>query len=112
MDEIQNESNNDPRFLCITKGAEFYAGADRLSILVNCANSPGALYQMIAKISALGINMVKLESIPIPGTNFAYRFFMDLECNLHQEGVLGLLCELEHSCDSFMLLGNYTELIG
>ncbi|HAG13896.1 MAG TPA: bifunctional chorismate mutase/prephenate dehydratase [Ruminococcus sp.] len=112
MDEIQNESNNDTRFLCITKGAEFYAGADRLSILVNCANSPGALYQMIAKISALGINMVKLESIPIPGTNFAYRFFMDLECNLHQEGVLGLLCELEHSCDSFTLLGNYTELIG
>ena len=111
-DEIQNESNNDTRFLCITKGASCYAGADRMSILVNCANSPGALYQMIAKISALGINMVKLESIPIPGTNFSYRFFMDLECNLHQEGVLGLLCELEHSCDSFILLGNYTELIG
>lgn len=111
-DDIQNESNNDTRFLCITKGASCYAGADRLSILVNCTNSPGALYQMIAKISALGINMVKLESIPIPGTNFAYRFFMDLECNLHQEGVLGLLCELEHSCDSFILLGNYTELIG
>jgi chorismate mutase/prephenate dehydratase len=111
-DQIQNTDNNDTRFLCITKGAEFFAGADRLSIMVSCANSPGALYHMIAKISALGINMVKLESIPIPGTNFAYRFFMDLECNLHQEGVLGLLCELERSCDSFTLLGNYTEMIG
>ena len=110
--DIQNESNNDTRFLCITKGASCYAGADRMSILVNCANSPGALYQMIAKISALGINMCKLESMPIPGTNFSYRFYMDLECNLHQEGVLGLLCELERSCDSFTLLGNYTEMIG
>ncbi|MBQ5338092.1 MAG: chorismate mutase [Oscillospiraceae bacterium] len=109
--EIQNESNNDTRFLCITKGASCYAGADRMSILVNCANSPGALYQMIAKISALGINMCKLESMPIPGTNFSYRFYMDLECNLHQEGVLGLLCELERSCDSFTLLGNYTEIV-
>ena len=80
--------------------------------MVTCANSPGALYQMIAKISALGINMVKLESIPIPGTNFSYRFFMDLECNLHQEGVLGLLCELERTCDSFLLLGNYSEIVG
>ena len=111
-DDIQNESNNDTRFLCITKGASCYAGADRMSILVNCANSPGALYQMIAKISALGINMCKLESMPIPGTNFSYRFYMDLECNVHQEGILGLLCELERSCDSFTLLGNYTEMIG
>lgn len=111
MDDIQNESNNDTRFLCITKGASCYAGADRMSILVNCANSPGALYQMIAKISALGINMCKLESMPIPGTNFSYRFYMDLECNVHQEGILGLLCELERSCDSFTLLGNYTEIV-
>ena len=110
-DNIQNESNNDTRFLCITKGASCYAGADRMSILVNCANSPGALYQMIAKISALGINMCKLESMPIPGTNFSYRFYMDLECNVHQEGILGLLCELERSCDSFTLLGNYTEIV-
>ena len=110
-DDIQNESNNDTRFLCITKGASCYAGADRMSILVNCANSPGALYQMIAKISALGINMCKLESMPIPGTNFSYRFYMDLECNVHQEGILGLLCELERSCDSFTLLGNYTEIV-
>ncbi len=111
-DDIQNESNNDTRFLCIAKGAQSYAGADRMSILVNCANSPGALNQMIAKISALGINMCKLESMPIPGTNFSYRFFMDLECNLHQEGVLGLLCEMERTCDSFSLLGNYSEMIG
>ncbi len=111
-DSIQNTENNDTRFLCVTKGAACFAGAERMSLMVSCANSPGALYHMIAKISALGINMVKLESIPIPGTNFAYRFLIDLECNIHQEGVLGLLCELEHSCDQFTLLGNYTEIIG
>lgn len=110
-DDIQNSDNNDTRFLCITKGAALYAGADRLSMIASCANSPGALYQMIAKISALGINMCKLESIPIPGTNFSYRFFIDLECNLHRDGVLGLLCEMERSCDSFTLLGNYCEVV-
>lgn len=109
---IQNTENNDTRFLCVAKGAACFAGAERMSLMVSCANSPGALYHMIAKISALGINMVKLESIPIPGTNFAYRFLIDLECNIHQEGVLGLLCELEHSCDQFTLLGNYTEMVG
>lgn len=109
---IMNQDVNDTRFLCIQKGAKCFAGAERLSLMVSCANSPGALYQMIAKISAVGINMCKLESIPIPGTNFSYRFFIDLECNLHQEGVLGLLCELERSCDSLILLGNYSEITG
>ncbi len=111
-ESIMNQDVNDTRFLCIRKGAKCFAGAVRLSLMVNCANSPGALYHMIAKISAVGINMCKLESIPIPGTNFSYRFFMDLECNLHQEGVLGLLCELERSCDSLILLGNYSEITG
>lgn len=109
---IMNEEVNDTRVLCITKGAHCFAGADRISLMVSCANSPGALYQMIAKISALGINMCKLESIPIPGTNFSYRFFIDLEASLHQEGILGLLCELERTCDSMILLGNYAEIIG
>ncbi len=111
-DAIMNQDVNDTRFLCITKGAKCYAGAERISLMVNCANSPGALYQMIAKISAVGINMCKLESIPIPGTNFSYRFFIDLEASLHQEGVLGLLCELERTCDSLIMLGNYSEITG
>lgn len=111
-DSIQNQENNDTRFLCVTKGDVCYAGAQRMSLMLTCANSPGALNAMIAKIAALGLNMCKLESIPIPGTNFTYRFFMDLEASLHSEGVLGLLCEMERGCDSFTLLGNYSEIVG
>lgn len=111
-DTIQNQQHNDTRFLCITKGARCYAGADRMSLLVTCSNAPGSLYHMIAKISALGLNMCKLESVPIPGSNFTYQFFLDLEASLHQDGVLGLLAELERSCDSFALLGVYQECAG
>lgn len=111
-DEIQNNPNNDTRFLCITKGAVCYAGADRMSLVLSCENEAGALFHTISKISAHGINMCKLESVSIPGTNFSYRFYVDLDASIHQEGIVGLLSILEHSCESFQLLGNYSELIG
>lgn len=109
-DDIQNVQNNGTRFICITKGAVSYAGADHLSIMFTCADKSGALFQLLAKISALGLNLCKLESAPIPGTNFSYRFFMDVEASLHQDGVIGLLSEFERSCESFQLLGCYTEV--
>ena len=109
-DDIQNVQNNGTRFICITKGAVSYAGSDHLSIMFTCADKSGALFQLLAKISALGLNLCKLESAPIPGTNFSYRFFMDVEASLHQDGVIGLLSEFERSCESFQLLGCYTEV--
>ena len=53
----------------------------------------------------------ELQSIAGDEAEIRERFYMDLECNVHQEGILGLLCELERSCDSFTLLGNYTEIV-
>lgn len=111
-ENIHDNAANETRFICIEQGAKCYAGANRLSLALTCENIAGALFQTIAKISALGINMCKLESVPIPETAFSYRFYVDLDASLHQNGVLGLLSVLEHSCDSFQLLGNYTELIG
>lgn len=108
--DIQNQQNNGTRFVCITKGSVCYAGADRLSLMLTTQNRAGALFDLLAKISALGINLCKLESVPIQGSNFSYRFYMDLETSLHQEGLLGLLSELERSCDEFRLLGCYSEI--
>ncbi|MDO4731515.1 MAG: prephenate dehydratase domain-containing protein [Clostridia bacterium] len=111
-DEIQNQNHNDTRFWCITKGVGYYQGADKISLMLSCKNKSGALFDVIAKVAALGLNMCKLESVPIAGSNFAYKFYIDLEASLHQEGVLGLLSELERATDKFQLLGNYSEIIG
>ena len=111
-DDIQNEQINGTRFICITKGAVSYAGADHISLMMTCKNQAGSLFELLAKINALGINLCKLESAPIQGTNFAYRFYMDLEASLHQDGVRGLLSELERSCEEFRMLGCYSEILG
>ena len=109
-DDIQDSDNNYTRFFCVSKDPVIYAGANRISLIIACANKPGALYEILSKLAALGINMTKLESCPVTGRNFEFIFFLELEASVHEPGVLSMLEELERSCESFQFLGSYAEV--
>ena len=109
-DDIQDSDNNYTRFICIAKDPVIYAGANRISLVIACDNKPGALYEILSKLAALGINMTKLESCPVTGRNFEFIFFLELEASVLEPGVLPMLEELERSCKNFQFLGNYAEV--
>ena len=109
-DDIQDSDNNYTRFICVTKDPVIYAGASRISLIIACDNKPGALYEILSKLAALGINMTKLESCPVTGRNFEFIFFLELEASVQAPGVLPMLEELERSCEGFHFLGNYAEI--
>ena len=109
-DDIQDSDNNYTRFICIAKDPVIYAGANRISLVIACDNKPGALYDILSKLAALGINMTKLESCPVTGRNFEFIFFLELEASVQEPGVLAMLEELERSCAGFHFLGNYAEI--
>lgn len=109
-DAIQDSDNNYTRFICITKDPIIYAGANHISLIIACDNKPGALYEILSKLAALGINMTKLESCPVTGRNFEFIFFLELEASVHEPGVLSMLEELERSCANFQFLGSYAEV--
>lgn len=109
-DHIQNSDNNYTRFFCVAKDPVIYAGANRVSLVVSLENRAGSLYEMLSKLAALGINMTKLESCPVTGSNFEYMFFLELEASVQDASVLAMLEEMERSCPKFQFLGNYAEL--
>lgn len=109
-DTIQNSENNYTRFICITKDPVMYEGANHISLVVSCANTPGSLYEMLSKPASLGINMIKLESCPIPGRNFEFVFFVELEASVREPGVIPMLADLERNCPEVWFLGNYSEI--
>lgn len=109
-DGIQNNDNNYTRFICISKKMEIYPGADKTSLMFTTPNKPGALYEVLSKFAALGVNMTKLESRPIPGKDFEFMFHLDLDSSVLQEEILNLICELEQEPDSFTFLGSYREI--
>lgn len=108
---IQDNGNNHTRFICITNKTEIYPGADRTSLMVVTPHKPGALYRMLSKFNALGINLLKLESRPIPDRDFEFMFYFDLEVSVYSPKLAQLLSELERECEEFSYLGTYSEVI-
>lgn len=108
---IQISDNNYTRFICISKKMEIYPGADKISLILSLPHVPRSLYHTIAKFSALGINLTKLESRPIPGSDFEFMFYFDLEASVYSDELINLLSELENQPETFVFLGCYTEAI-
>ena len=109
--DMQDSGGNYTRFICISKKLEVYPGADKTSVRLTLPNRPGSLYAALARVAALGINIIKLESRPIPGRDFAFQFFLDFDASVYAPALLTLLKELEAECETFEYLGSYTEII-
>ena len=108
---VQDKGNNYTRFLCISKKLEIYPGADRTSIMLATAHKPGALYRLLARFYAMGINITKLESRPIPDRDFEFMFYFDLETSVYSPEFIQLICELSASTEDFTYLGSYAEVV-
>ncbi|MBQ8344863.1 MAG: prephenate dehydratase [Clostridia bacterium] len=108
---VQDNGNNHTRFICITNHTEIYPGADRTSLMLVTPHKPGALYRILSRFNALGINLLKLESRPRPDTDFEFMFYFDLEVPVYSPKLAQLLAELEQECEDFRYLGSYSEVI-
>ena len=108
---VQDEGNNRTRFICISKNLEIYPGSDKTSIMMILPHRPGALYKVLARMYVLGINVIKLESRPIPDRDFEFMFYFDLETSIYSEEFVQLMCELDDLCEEFKYLGSYTEVV-
>ncbi len=108
---VQDKANNHTRFICISKNLEIYPGADKTTLMLITANRPGSLYKVLAKFFALGINLSKLESRPLPDRDFEFMFYFDLETSVYSEAFIRLICELGDICEEFQYLGSYSEVV-
>ena len=110
-DSVQDKGNNRTRFICISKNLEIYPGSDKTTIMMVLSHKPGALYRVLARLYTLGINVLKLESRPIPDRDFEFMFYFDLETSIYSEEFIQLMCELDDLCEEFKYLGSYREVI-
>ncbi|MBR5271627.1 MAG: chorismate mutase [Clostridia bacterium] len=108
-DKIANSDSNFTRFICITKELLIYPGADKISIIMNLPHTPGALNSIISKFAMAGLNLTKLESRPIPGRDFEFSFYVDLEASIYAEETVNILDELSMGNNNLIFLGSYLQ---
>lgn len=108
---VQDNANNYTRFICISKNMEIYKGADKISVMVNAAHTPGQLNRVLNRFAALNLNLTKLESRPILNSGFEFLFYFDFEGDVTDERVQNLIAELDNETDQFVFLGSYKESV-
>ena len=110
-EDISNITSNYTRFICISKKTEIYPSADKFSVMMSLNHRPGALTDVLVKFAAVGVNLTKLESRPVPGSDFEFRFIFDFEASPHDPRVVKMLAgfTIDPEIENFTFLGAYSE---
>ncbi|MCI8327956.1 MAG: prephenate dehydratase [Lachnospiraceae bacterium] len=106
-ENLSNNKNNCTRFIVVTGRHIYERKAEKISICFEIPHESGSLYEMLSHFIFNGINMTKIESRPIQGRNWEYRFFIDFEGNLNDGAVQNALRGLEEETNTLKILGNY-----
>ncbi|MBP1560336.1 MAG: chorismate mutase [Oscillospiraceae bacterium] len=110
-DRIADAYPNYTRFICFSKDYISPADADTISVCVAISNTPGSLYRMLTKFSVAGLNMTKIESKNIAGSDFEVLFYLDFKGSCADPKVVTLLHDLENEMSFFRFLGSFKEIV-
>ena len=107
LEEYETSPQPKDRYLLISKDRVTLSGADKISICFELPHESGTLYNMLSHIIYNGLNMTKIESRPIPGKSWEYRFFVDFTGKLGESAVENALRGIEAEANVLRVLGNY-----
>ncbi|PWJ51986.1 prephenate dehydratase [Faecalicatena contorta] len=107
VDNINDELNNSTRFIVITNQKIFLQDASKISICFELPHESGSLYHILSHFIYNDLNLTKIESRPVEGKSWEYRFFADFEGNMGDAAVKNAIRGLREEARNLKILGNY-----
>lgn len=108
-EHLEDNRENYTRFLLLAPTPEVAADADKLSLVFQLDHRPGALYHALEPFARRNINLMKIESRPVHGSPWQYRFYLDLQASRRDPEVAAALAELESLVVDLRILGSYAS---
>ena len=102
---INHNTQNTTRFVVVSPRLELRPGADKISTLFVLPHEAGSLHEVLTVFSLHGLNMVKLESRPLPERSWEYMFFLEFTGQPDDPAVNDALHELAQTTGEFRVLG-------
>ena len=104
---INYNAENQTRVVVVSPRLEMRPGRDKISALFRLPHQSGSLHEILTLFAVQGLNLLKLESRPIPGRGWEYLFFLDFSGDLDAPEMDGVLHELSQLALEFRVLGNF-----
>ncbi|MBD5098041.1 MAG: bifunctional chorismate mutase/prephenate dehydratase [Clostridiales bacterium] len=102
---INHNTQNTTRFVVVSPRLELRPGADKISTLFVLPHEAGSLHEVLTVFAVHGLNMVKLESRPLPERSWQYMFFLEFTGAPDDPAVGDALHELAQTTGEFRVLG-------
>ena len=106
-ERLNDLDNNFTRFVIISHKKIFQENADKISVCFEVPHESGTLYNILGHFIFNGLSMTRIESRPIQGKPWQYRFFVDFNGNLREQAVRNALHGIQSETEGFRILGNY-----
>ena len=103
---LNTEEVNSTRFIIISNRKQYLPKANKISVCFELPHESGSLYKMLSHIMYNNLNMTKIESRPLPGRSFEYRFFVDFEGKITDAAVRNTLNGIREEASRLKILGN------
>jgi prephenate dehydratase len=112
QEHLEDNRENYTRFLLLSESPELPGNGtqekpNKLSLVFQLDHRPGALYHALEPFARRNLNLMKIESRPVHGRPWQYRFYLDLQASRHDPEVAAALAELEALVVNLQILGSY-----
>jgi prephenate dehydratase len=104
---LEDHSENYTRFVLLAPEGKIPPGADKVSLVVRLPHRPGALHHALEPFARRGLSLLKIESRPVHGEPWQYRFYLDLQASAESPEVQAALVELRQLTEDCRILGCY-----
>ena len=111
-EKINYNQTNQTRFVVVAPVMELRKGRNKISALFHLPHQSGSLHEILTIFAVQGLNLLKLESRPIPGRSWQYLFFLEFTGDLSAPGMDGVLHELSQLSSGLRVLGNFEAYEG
>jgi prephenate dehydratase len=108
-EHLEDNRENYTRFLLLSESAASPDDADKLSLVFQLDHRPRALHNALEPFARRNLNLMKIESRPVHGRPWQYRFYLDLHASRRDPEVAAALRELEALVVQLRILGSYVS---
>lgn len=111
LEQLEDHSENYTRFVLLASSEEQSSDGDKLSLVIKLPHKPAALYYALSSFARRSIDLVKIESRPVKGRPWEYRFYLDLHASTKDAKVTEAIAELKEYATEVRFLGCYPSAL-
>ena len=109
-EHIEDHAENYTRFALLSKDATNDLNGEKISLVVKLKHQPGSLHAALRPLVRRGVDLLKIESLPIKDSPTQFNFYLDLAVPAIEADLTGALAEIGEQADEVRFLGRYSTI--